>query len=229
MTDTYVALVPAAGSGERLGAKMPKALVEVAGKSLLRWGLEALAAAQGVSEILVAAPPGQRGWFEELRREWSIDRWTLVVVGGETRAESVASLVSRASGTRVLVHDAARPCITGGFVDALIAELGDDPAGVPALPLRDTLKRAVNGMVTATVPRDGLHAVQTPQLFDRELLCRAHAARNPDAEVTDDAMLLEAMGVPVRLLEGRPENVKVTYPADLDEVRRTLEAREGRR
>lgn len=225
----YVALVPAAGSGLRLGAGGPKALVEVRGRSLLRWSVEALAAARQVTEIVVAVPPDEVARFDAVRSELGLDAWTRVVAGGETRADSVGALVSATDADRVLVHDAARPCITGAFVDALIDELGDDLAGVPAHPVRDTLKRAVDGVVTETVSRDGLFAVETPQLFDRALLARVHARRMPgDPGATDDAMLVEASGVPVRILTGMAGNVKVTYEADLELVRRTLEARGGR-
>jgi len=226
----HVALVPAAGSGRRLGAGGPKALVEVAGRSLLHWSVEALASARQVTEVVVAVPPDEVARFDAVRTELGIDAWTRVVAGGETRADSVSALVNATDADRVLVHDAARPCITGAFVDALIDELGDDPAGVPGHPVRDTLKRVQGGVVVETVSREGLVAVETPQLFDRALLARAHAARRPgDPAVTDDAMLVEAVGERVRILTGMADNVKVTFEADLELVRRTLAARGGGR
>ena len=208
-------LIPAAGSGERFGADDPKALVTVAGRPMLAWCVEVLSRVPGVGEILVAAPPSARAIFESVRTELGIAAWREIVEGGQTRSESVRNLLGEAEGSRVLVHDAARPCITTDWVTELLKELKDDAAGVPALPVRDTLKRGRYGLVTETVSRAGLYSVQTPQVFDTTLLRRAHA---PEVEWTadpsDDAMLVEALGEDVRLLGGKTWNLKVTYPGD---------------
>lgn len=217
-------LIPAAGSGLRLGANEPKALVPVAGRPMLAWSVLALSAVDGVTEILVAAPPASVAAFESLRGTLGVSAWRSVVPGGDTRRESVGHLLSRASGERVLVHDAARPCVTTVWVNALLRELGEDPAGVPGVPVRDTLKRGRGGVVTDTVPREGLFVIQTPQLFRTDVLRRAHA-NDEDPGVTDDAVLVERLGERVRLLRGDPANLKVTYPDDVAIATRYLEAR----
>jgi len=181
---------------------------------MLLWSLYALEAVSTITEILVAAPPSALAAFEALRAGASLRKWRAVVPGGETRSESVRLLLERAAGDRVLVHDAARPCIETGWVESLLAELGGDPAGVPALPVRDTLKRGRAGLVVETVDREGLFEVQTPQLFDAAILRRAHAAGGGSVP-TDDAALVERLGVPVRILAGSPSNLKVTYPYDV--------------
>ena len=208
-------LIPAAGSGERFGADDPKALVSVSGRPMIAWSVEVLSRVPGVEEILVAAPPSARAGFESVRAGLGIAAWREVVDGGQTRSESVRNLLGVAEGDRVLVHDAARPCITTDWVRELLDELGDHPAGIPALPVRDTLKRGAHGLVTETVSRTGLHSVQTPQVFDTALLRRAHAPEVEwTADPTDDAMLVEALGEDVRLLTGKTWNLKVTYPGD---------------
>ncbi len=218
-------LIPAAGSGERLGADRPKALVEVAGAPLIAWSVRALAEVSDVIEILVAAPAGQEHAFEAVRDRIDCALWRPVLTGGAERADSVAALVAHATSDLVLVHDAARPCVEAAWVESLVRELGSAEAGVPGVPVRDTLKRARDGVVIETIDRDGAFAVQTPQLFRRDLLVRAHAlrARSPElARATDDAMLVEALGVPVRLLTGSASNVKVTFPDDVDHAARFL-------
>jgi len=214
-------LIPAAGDGWRLGADRPKALVPVAGRPMLLWSLDALAGVSGVAEILIAAPEAHLEAFEALRRGWVSSARTevrsSVVAGGVTRAASVFRLLEHAAETRVMVHDAARPCIRTGWVEALLRELGAARAGVPALPVGDTMKRGAGGVVTETVPREGIYAVQTPQLFDRETLVHAHrTAGEARSEATDDAQLVEAVGVEVKLLAGDARNIKVTLADDID-------------
>jgi 2-C-methyl-D-erythritol 4-phosphate cytidylyltransferase len=182
---------------------------------MLLWSLGALERVRAVTSIVVAAPSSAIGAFEALRGDAGISKWEAVIPGGETRSASVRALLSGVRTPRVLVHDAARPCIDPGWIEGIIAELGDAPAGVPALPVRDTLKRARDGVVTSTLSRDDLHQVQTPQLFDTEVLRRAHAVADTAPAPTDDAALVEALGLPVRLLRGDPWNLKVTFSYDL--------------
>jgi len=216
------ALIPAAGSGERLGRGGPKALVSVRGRAMLSWSVGALDAVDAVGEILVAAPPSELAAFERLRAtDHATSKWRRTIPGGATRAASVSTLVAAARGARILVHDAARPCVDARWITSLLDALGDAAAGVPVVPVRDTLKRGENGWVVETVPRESLYAVQTPQLFDTDLLRRAHAAAGDDVP-TDDAMLVERLGERVKLLPGRSTNLKVTYPEDLIVAERLL-------
>lgn len=206
-------VIVAAGSGERLGAGGPKALVEVAGRPLLAWSLDAVERAEGVGAVVIAAPTG---YDDEIR---AITGGVSVVPGGPSRSESVANALEEVDSEFVVVHDAARPLATASLFDAVISGLASD-AGCDALiasaPVADTLKRALAGRVIETVPRSELWAVQTPQAFRAEALREALAA---DAEAlaraTDDASLIEAAGGVVRVFPWDEPNLKVTTPADL--------------
>jgi 2-C-methyl-D-erythritol 4-phosphate cytidylyltransferase/2-C-methyl-D-erythritol 2,4-cyclodiphosphate synthase len=147
------------------------------------------------------------------------------VPGGASRQDSVRAgleaLVPHAPDV-VLVHDAARPCIPPGTVPALLAALERHPGAIPALPVADTLKRGRDGVILATVPRDGLYRAQTPQAFRFDALLAAHRAGFQGA--TDDASLLEAAGQAVALVPGGDDNIKLTYPEDLARLERIMAA-----
>jgi 2-C-methyl-D-erythritol 4-phosphate cytidylyltransferase len=220
------AVVPAAGRGERLGPGLPKALRELAGVPMLVHAVRALSAARRVSLVVVAAPPDGVAEVQLLldtHLTGPAAAELLVVAGGETRQDSVRmALAALPDGIDVvLVHDAARPLVPSGLVDAVAAAvLAGAPAVVPCLPLADTVKRAdAAGRVVETLRRDELRAVQTPQGFRRDVLLRAHDLEmTVDSEtepVTDDAGLVERLGVPVLLVSGHDEAFKVTRPLDL--------------
>jgi 2-C-methyl-D-erythritol 4-phosphate cytidylyltransferase len=201
-----VALLVAAGSGERLGADRPKAFVVLAGRPMLEWSVEALVAA-GIEEIVVALPPGG-----------SPPSGCTGVPGGTTRSASVRSALRGASkDPQVVVHDAARPLVTPAhFRDALAALSGAD-AAIAAAPITDTVKQAgEDRRVTATLDRTQLWAIQTPQAFRREALERALDVDDALlAAATDDAWLVERAGGTVRVVESTAENFKSTTPHDL--------------
>lgn len=207
-----VALIVAAGSGERLQAGMPKALVELSGKSLLAWSVEALQATATVERIVVALPEGV-----------AAPQGTVGVRGGAVRSESVREALNAIEegdeSEVVLVHDAARPLLTPDLAEAVIAAVleREVDAAVAAAAVTDTVKRAQDGLVTETLQRSELWAVQTPQAFRRGALERALAA---PAEVlagaTDDAWLIERAGGSVAIVPCSPENLKITTPLDLE-------------
>ncbi len=204
-------MIAAAGSGERLGAGGPKAFVRVAGRPLLEWSLEAFRAATTIDEIVVAAPPGEH--------EAVAERGVVAVTGGEHRSESVAQALELTEGEIVVVHDAARPLVTPGLIDAVVEELAaeEDAAGViAAAEVTDTIKQASEaGEVERTLDRSGLWAVQTPQAFRADAL--REALSDPDSlpEATDDAMLVERRGGRVLIHSSPADNLKVTTPLDL--------------
>ena len=207
------AVIAAAGSGERLGAGGPKALVEVAGKPLVAWSVEALAAAECVGRVVIAAPPGHEDAVGAIAGD------AVVVTGGPSRSESVLNALEHVEDELVAVHDAARPLATAGLFDAVIRELAADEdcdAVVAAAPVADTLKRALAGRVIETVPRDELWAAQTPQTF-RMTALRGALDTDPEtlANATDDASLVEAAGGVVRLFAVETQNLKVTTGEDL--------------
>ena len=207
------AVIAAAGSGDRLGAGGPKALVRAAGKPLLSWSLAALAGSERVGTVVVSAPPGH----EDAVR--SIAGGAAIVTGGASRSESVARALELVETDLVAVHDAARPLAPSALFDAVLAELASDPdadAVIPAVPVADTLKRALAGRVIETVPRSELWAVQTPQAFRTEVLRDAlHADQEAITAATDDASLVEAAGGVVRILAWDESNPKVTTRVDL--------------
>lgn len=211
MNGGATALIVAAGSGLRLGAGRPKALVEVAGRPLFEWSLDACLAADSVASVVIAAPPGLEGEFARDGVE--------VVPGGETRSHSVARGLERVATDLVVVHDAARPLVTAELIDRTLATLTEAPgldAVIAAIPATDTVKRvAADGVVEDTLDRSVLWFAQTPQAFRTDALRRALAAGDP-ATATDDAALIEAAGGSVGVTRAPSGNIKITTPADLD-------------
>jgi 2-C-methyl-D-erythritol 4-phosphate cytidylyltransferase len=207
-----VGIVAAAGSGLRLGADLPKALVPLAGRPLVCWAVEALRAG-GVADVIVAVPAGQRAAFAA-----ALPADVRLVDGGKTRTASVrAALAAAHPGVDVvLVHDAARPLTPPGVVSRVLDALAAGaPAVVPVLPVVDTVVLVDGERVTDAVPRATLRRVQTPQGFDRATLVAAYAGLPDDAELTDDAAVVRAAGVPVATVEGDERAAKVTVAHDL--------------
>jgi 2-C-methyl-D-erythritol 4-phosphate cytidylyltransferase len=211
-------IVAAGGVGERLGGELPKALREVGGASLVTRAVRALLDG-GVTDIVVAAPGAHLDAVRAAVRPVAFPAGgsVTVVEGGVTRQDSVRCAL-QALGPRVefvLVHDAARALAPAGLVEDVIAALtGGADAVVPVVPVTDTVKEVDGGLVGRTVDRSRLYAVQTPQGFRRQVLAAAHAAA-ASSDVTDDAGLVEALGVAVHTVPGLPEAFKVTRPIDL--------------
>jgi 2-C-methyl-D-erythritol 4-phosphate cytidylyltransferase len=211
-----VALIVAAGSGERLAADRPKALVELAGRPLVAWSIDALLATPGIARIVIATPPGAQ-WPRALS---ALDRVDLVE-GGASRSDSVRRALDAAGEPQlVLVHDAARPLLTAALAESVIAALvrdADAAAAIAAMPVTDTVKRVDGaGAVHETLERSELWAVQTPQVFRRAALSRAlDVSAEELARATDDAGLIERGGGKVIVVRASDENFKVTTPLDL--------------
>jgi len=206
-----VALVVAAGRGERLGSSGPKAFATLAGRPMLEWSLEALRSIPAVERVVVALP-------ENAERP----RGTVAVRGGATRSQSVrAALAAAGPGEPddvVIVHDAARPLAEASLFERCLAELGDADAVVAAAPVTDTIKETgVDRVVERTLDRSRLWAVQTPQVFRRAAL--EQALSQPDEVLdaaTDDAGLVEAQGGTVLIVPAPATNLKITTPVDLE-------------
>lgn len=216
-------VIPAAGRGVRLGPGAPKALRALNGTPMLIHAVRAMAASRAVSLVVVVAPPDGAGEVKSLLDAHALPERTdfLVVPGGESRQESVKLGLDALPDhfDIVLVHDAARPLVPVDTVDAVIEAVRDGaPAVVPALPLADTVKEVEPAPgepepVVATPVRARLRAVQTPQGFDRATLVRAHETVTED--VTDDASMVEQLGLTVVVVPGHEEAFKVTRPLDL--------------
>ena len=196
-----VGIVAAAGSGLRLGADLPKALVLLAGRPLVCWAVETLRAG-GVTDVVVTVPAGEREAFAAV-----LDGNVVLVEGGATRTASVRAGLAAAgvAADVVLVHDAARPLTPPDVVDRVLAALADGaPAVVPVLPVIDTtVVVGADGLISSVLAREELRRVQTPQGFHRGTLTDAYAALGDDAELTDDATAVRAAGIPVATVAGR--------------------------
>ncbi len=208
-----VAIVAAAGSGARLGADLPKALVPLAGRPLVCWAVDGLRAG-GVAEVVVVVPAAERAAFEAV-----LPPGVAVVVGGASRTASVRAGLAAAgpAATAVLVHDAARPLTPPAVIARVLAALAAGlPAVVPVLPVVDTTVLVDDdGRVVEAVPRTQLRRVQTPQGFDRVTLAAAYAALEPDADLTDDAAVVRQAGTAVATVAGDERSAKITVAHDL--------------
>lgn len=214
------ALIPAAGSGSRMGAELPKQYLPLLGKPMIHHTLSAFCVHPAITRVFVVLSPDDTGWAQY---DFSAlgDKVEVLRCGGATRAETVLNGLNAIAGQSqtedwVLVHDAARPCLSQQMLDNLFAELLDDPVGgLLAVPVADTLKReGRNGRVDHTEPRAGLWRAQTPQMFRYGLLRDALQAIGTDTP-TDEAQAVEFLGHAPRLVMGDGHNLKVTYPEDL--------------
>lgn len=219
MADRIWFLIAAAGAARRFGGPVPKPYLKIAGKTLLEHSLRTLSALHGVAGGVVVLAPGDRR-FQRLPK--LLRRRVVTVSGGPTRAMSVLNglqaLVTASEDDWVLVHDAARPCLSHQDVDSLIAECRRDPVGgLLAIPVTDTVKQADDeGRSSRTLPRARLWRAQTPQMFRLSRLTRALTqALEEGFDATDEAAAIEGLGLRPRLVEGSPLNIKVTRPADL--------------
>ena len=202
-------LIPAAGSGERFGAQVPKALVQLNGRTLIEHAVLNLGAT--ATQIIVAAPAGHEDNFRKI-----LGDAVTVVTGGDTRTKSVKIALENVEPDIefVLVHDAARPLASAELGKSVIEALASgDVAVIPALNVSDTIKEVdASNYVVATPNRERLRAVQTPQGFARETLIKAHMQ---NIEATDDGALVEAMRGKVKLIAGEVRALKITNPEDL--------------
>lgn len=228
---TTVAVVPAAGSGSRLGGRRPKQFLRLGAVPLLVHTLRVLASVREVHGLIVAVPPADVLSARRLLLRHGIRRVLAVVGGGKERQESVwLALQAVPAGCElVVVHDVVRPFITGGLVRGVVAEARRCGAAVCGLPVSETLKRVRGGVVEATVEREGMWLVQTPQAFRCDLIWEGHEkARRDGFRGTDDAVLVERLGVPVRMVPGLPQNLKITTREDLLRARAFAAGKERR-
>lgn len=216
----YFALIPAAGVGARMDADCPKQYMPLAGKLMLLHVLDTFASSSIIAHVYVVVSP-EDGYIDDALAgaKHLADRLTVIHEGGATRHQSVLNGLKAmrnevGDDDWVLVHDAARPGLTTELIGRLIDEVGDDAVGgLLALPVVDTLKRGdAKGRASATEPRDGLWAAQTPQMFRYALLRRALEAA---PTVTDESGAVEALGLRPKLVEGSPRNFKITLPHDI--------------
>jgi 2-C-methyl-D-erythritol 4-phosphate cytidylyltransferase len=221
-------VIPAAGSGRRMVAAKPKQYLQIAGKTLLQLTLERLGAMPWFSRIVVVLAEDDRHWpGVAAALDAALQEKLQTVVGGSERYRSVANALTALAGLArendwVLVHDAVRPCVLASDIAHLVESLVDEHAGgLLAVPVKDTLKEARGDgereqLVQRTVDRSRFWLAATPQMFRYGVLQKAlQAAIAAGLGATDEAAAVERLGMPVRLVTGRADNLKVTYPEDL--------------
>jgi 2-C-methyl-D-erythritol 4-phosphate cytidylyltransferase len=218
---TY-AIVPAGGLGTRMGSRRPKQYLRLGRVPILVATLKALTKARGVAGIVVAVPEADVAETRRLLARLRVPRILEVVAGGADRQESVWRALQRIpeQAERVVVHDAVRPFIDAALVARVLAAAAAGGAATCGIPVRETVKRVTDGAIEATIPRRGLWLTQTPQAFTRALLWEAHdKARRDGFAGTDDAVLVERLGVTVAMVQGLGRNLKITTPEDLQTAR----------
>jgi 2-C-methyl-D-erythritol 4-phosphate cytidylyltransferase len=220
----FYALIPAAGSGSRMGGNIEKQYMPHNSVPMIAHAMMVLAREPRLSKIFVVLSPTDKRWNNYEWQGWE-ERIEVLRCGGATRAETVLNgleAISRicAADDWVLVHDAARPCLPDELLDKLLDEVSDDAVGgLLAVPVADTLKRAAansesGARAEATVPRAGLWQAQTPQMFRHGKLVEALRAAGSD--MTDEASAIEQLGLQPRLVESDSRNLKVTWPQDME-------------
>ncbi len=215
------AIVPAGGHGSRMGARRPKQFLRLGSAPILVATLRALARTRALRGIVLAVPEAHVTATRRLLARARVPKILDVVAGGADRQESVWRGLQRVpeDAEIVVVHDAVRPFVTAQLVERVCAAAAGG-AATCGMPVRETVKRVAEGAVAATVDREGLWLTQTPQAFTRALLWEAHdKARREGFAGTDDAVLVERLGMPVAMVPGLAQNLKITTPEDLRAAR----------
>jgi 2-C-methyl-D-erythritol 4-phosphate cytidylyltransferase len=220
---SHALIIPAAGGGSRSGQSIPKQYVELLGRPVLAHTLRAFADVGDCTEIIVAISEEWREVAEGAAEGIANVRF---VPGGTERQHSIAGALAAltTSPDLVLVHDAARPCVSRPLIERVIAAAERYGAAIPALPINETVKRVdAEGIILETIPRAELRAAQTPQAFRRDLLVAAYSyASENNLAVTDDASLVEAYGADVHVVDGEWSNIKITVAEDFRRVERIM-------
>jgi len=224
-------VIPAAGQGKRMGAGYNKQFLLLMGQPILAHTVRVFEESSFVSEIVIVGAESDISVIEELVNDQGFHKVVAICQGGALRQDSVRAGVRALSPTiqRIVVHDGARPLLTLRAFHKFLEDTQEDTAAIMGVPIKDTVKRVdIAGNVLDTLPREQLRAVQTPQIFDRGILEKAHyQAFSAGYYGTDDASLLEWTGYPVKMVEGMQENLKVTTPEDLWLAERILMMREA--
>ncbi len=209
------AIILAAGRAVRMGGA-DKVLADLAGEPVLCHSLRAFSSVAGITSIVVAASRENMLAVQKICE--GFPKVTDIVEGGAEREGSVAAALDRVRARYTLTHDAARPLVTREVIERVLRALETSPAAVPGVPVRDTVKVVRGGEVMSTPKRDTLIAAQTPQGFDTAVLRGAIAKVGDLSRFTDECSIVEAAGVPVRVVEGDQRNIKITFPSDMELV-----------
>ena len=212
-----VAIVVAAGKGNRLGGDRPKQFLELAGIPILIHTLRRFEESNTISQVVVVVPAGETDAVLWATREFGLNKPAKAVVGGETRAQSVlCGLRAIDEADIIAVHDAVRPLVTAAEIDKVVQAASEKGAAVLVAPLTDTIKRVENCRIAGTLPRAGLRRALTPQCFRHQIIRRAYERiEEVRDEITDDCMLVEQLGIEVFAVDGSARNIKITRPEDV--------------
>ncbi len=211
-------IIPTAGIGSRFQSKIPKPFIKLLNKPLFVYCLEAFERSRLVNGVVLVVHPEKVEQFREVVRKYRLKKITKIVIGGNSRRESVANGLKAIDLETdiVLVHDGVRPFLTSQKIDELIMACKTEQAVTLAVKVKPTIKEVdpKDLYVQRTLDREKLWEIQTPQAFQRDVLWKAHQQRF-DAEPTDDAAMAEKLGYKVKILPGSYENIKITTPIDL--------------
>ncbi|MCG7343326.1 2-C-methyl-D-erythritol 4-phosphate cytidylyltransferase [Sporosarcina sp. ACRSL] len=215
--NTYTVMLPAAGRGRRMGAGFNKLFLEMAGKPILMHTLDVFEQDPACSGMILSIKGEEKQEIEEMLHRFGITKVVALVEGGAERQQSVAACIrAHQSGGIVLVHDAARPFIKRDVIHELVDVAQRFGAAIAGVQVKDTMKFAPDGLVEETVDRSKLWAIQTPQAFRYELLKEASEKAEAEGFLgTDESMIVERLGHPVRVVESTYDNVKMTTKEDL--------------
>ena len=229
-----VVIIPAGGMGRRMGGEIPKQYLSLAGLPILVHTLRAFQHSPLVDEIFLVVPAGDVTEVrQDLVERYNFSRVALVIAGGRERQDSVRNGLAHVRDEHeiILVHDGVRPFVTGELIEGAIAAAKRFGASIVGIPVLDTVKAVdAPGRVVQTVQREGLWLTQTPQAFRREVILAAYERAAADGFYgTDDASLVERTGIPVRMIPGDADNIKVTTPEDLERGERIIRRFAGAR
>jgi len=219
------AIITAAGAGIRMGGDRAKQFMELEGRPILAFTLERFAHCPDIDGIVLVVPPGKVDYCRgQIVEKYDLAKVEKVVAGGERRQDSVRLGLEATEGhyPLVLIHDGVRPLVSPDLIGRIVRAANEYRAVIPALAARETVKEADRaGLVVKTHDRRTLWLVQTPQAFRYEDILKAHrrALEENWEEITDDALLMERLGVPIKIIEGSEENIKITTPQDLELAR----------
>ncbi len=217
-----IAIIPAAGFGVRMKAEIPKQFLKLDGKPILAVTLEKFNTCPQVDGIILAVPAGDIDFCtSEIVEKYNLNKVLKITAGGKRRQDSVRAGIEAVEGgcDYILVHDGVRPFVNLETIKTSIEAIKNERAVITAVPAKDTVKKVnEKGYVTKTYERSLLWLVQTPQVFRYDDIRNAHKKAEAEGwdEVTDDAMLMEKLGIPVKIIQGSDENIKVTTPHDLE-------------
>lgn len=210
------ALIVAAGQGRRFGKE--KQFTRIHGRPVLIHTLLVFQECQKISTITLVVPASRLPYAKKLMKTWGITKITHIQPGGKRRQDSVLKALTTMKGKKgvVVVHDGVRPCLTPALLLRGIRLCQKHKALIPVRPVPETIKKVKNNKVIRTIPRKNLYLAQTPQFFNINLLLKAYTKANKNVEYTDDAAVVEALGVPVYCFAGDETNIKITHKKDLE-------------